>query len=193
MENMNAYDFDNTVFYGDSTAKFYIFELKRHPKIILKTPSLFGAFAKYYIFRKGSKTDFKQTMYRFLTCIKDIDGEVEAFWNINIDNIKPFYLEQKKTDDVIISASPEFLLFPVCKKLGLKYLIASRVDKNTGKYNGINCHGKEKVRRYYEEFGETDVEEFYSDSYSDTPMAEIAIKAFMVKKDEISPWDFEKK
>ena len=170
---MNAYDFDNTVFYGDSTAKFYIFELKRHPKIILKTPSLFGAFAKYYIFRKGSKTDFKQTMYRF----------------INIDNIKPFYLEQKKTDDVIISASPEFLLSPVCKKLGLKYLIASRVDKNTGKYNGINCHGKEKVRRYYEEFGETDVEEFYSDSYSDTPMAEIAIKAFMVKKDEISPWD----
>ena len=102
-------------------------------------------------------------------------------------------MEQKKTDDVIISASPEFLLSPVCKKLGLKYLIASRVDKNTGKYNGINCHGKEKVRRFYEEFGETDVEEFYSDSYSDTPMAEIANKAFMVKKDEITPWDFEKK
>lgn len=189
---MNAYDFDNTVFYGDSTAKFYFFELKRHPKIFLKTPSLFGAFTKYYIFKKGSKTDFKQTMYRFLTYINDIDGEVEAFWNINIDNIKPFYLEQKKTDDVIISASPEFLLSPVCNKLGLENLIASRVDKNTGKYDGINCHGKEKVRRFYEEFGETDVEEFYSDSYSDTPMAEIANKAFMVKKDEITPWDFEK-
>ena len=167
---MNAYDFDNTVFYGDSTAKFYFFELKRHPKIFLKTPSLLGAFTKY-----------------------DIDGEVKAFWNINIDNIKPFYLEQKKTDDVIISASPEFLLSPVCNKLGLENLIASRVDKKTGKYDGINCHGKEKVRRFYEEFGETDVEEFYSDSYSDTPMAEIANKAFMVKKDEITPWDFEKK
>ena len=187
---MNAYDFDNTIFYGDSTARFYAFELKRRPRIILKAPSLVSAFFKFYVFKKGSKTEFKQTMFRFLTCVKDIDGEVEDFWKANFDRIKPFYLKQKQNDDVIISASPEFLLSPVCEKLGLKYLIASNINKNTGVYSGINCHGKEKVRRFKEMFGNTCVEEFYSDSFSDTPMAEIAKNAFMVNKDEITPWDF---
>lgn len=187
---MNAYDFDNTIFCGDSTARFYAFELKRHPKILKKAPSLAGAFFRFYVFKKGNKTEFKQTMYRFLTCVKDIDGEVDAFWEANYNRIKPFYLKQKQNDDVIISASPEFLLSPACKKLGLNNLIASNVDKKTGRYDGINCHGKEKVRRFREKFGNAVIEEFYSDSYSDTPMAEAAKKAFMVKNDEITPWIF---
>ena len=49
------------------------------------------------------------------------------------------------------------------------------------------------MRRFREVFGQSSIDKFYSDSYSDTPMAEIANKAFMVKKDEITPWDFEKK
>ena len=30
---MNVYDFDKTIYYGDSTADFYLFCLKRHKKI----------------------------------------------------------------------------------------------------------------------------------------------------------------
>ncbi|MFR3285343.1 MAG: haloacid dehalogenase-like hydrolase [Clostridium fessum] len=47
-------------------------------------------------------------------------------------------------DDVIISASPEILLTEICKRLGIKYLIASKVEKITGKYYRENCYGKEK-------------------------------------------------
>ena len=65
---MNVYDFDKTIYGGDSTADFYLFSLKRHKKILLLAPSLFGAFLKFYLFKKGSKTDFKQVMYRFLKC-----------------------------------------------------------------------------------------------------------------------------
>lgn len=186
---MNAYDFDNTVFYGDSTARFYRFSLRRHPMILFKAPSLLRAFVRFYIAKKGSKTEFKQTMYRFLTCIPDIDSEVEAFWERNAARIKPFYLKQKRRDDVIISASPEFLLSPVCRRLKVGCLIASDVDKHTGVYAGVNCHGKEKVRRFCEHFGTVEPDEFYSDSHSDDPMAEISKKAYMVKKDKITPWE----
>ena len=55
---MNAYDFDKTVYYGDSTADFYLFCLKRHKKIITLAPSLLGAFLKFYVFKKGTKTEF---------------------------------------------------------------------------------------------------------------------------------------
>ena len=185
---MNVYDFDNTIFEGDSTARFFMFSLKRHPKIFGKVPSIIKAYTRFYLLKKGTKTEFKQTMYRFLTCIEDIDAELREFWEFNAERIKPFYLRQQRSDDVIISASPFFLLFPICKKLGINHLIASEVDPHTGVYTGENCHGEEKVRRFRECFKNAEIESFYSDSYSDTPMAEIADKAFMVKKDMVTPW-----
>ena len=60
---MNVYDFDKTIYYGDSTADFYLFCLKRHKKILTLAPSLLGAFLKFYVFKKGTKTDFKEKMY----------------------------------------------------------------------------------------------------------------------------------
>jgi HAD superfamily phosphoserine phosphatase-like hydrolase len=187
---MNAYDFDKTIYDGDSTADFYLFALKRHKKILTLAPSLLAAFVRFYVFKKGTKTEFKEKMYRFLRFC-DLEKDLEDFWKINQSKIKEFYIKQQRDDDVIISASPEFLLKPICKSLGIKHLIASRVDCKSGIYDGINCHGKEKVRRFYEELGEnTKIYSFYSDSYSDTPMAELAENAFIVKKDKIIKWQF---
>lgn len=184
---MNVYDFDNTIYKGDSTAHFYFFCLKRHPSMIKYIPSLAAGFAGYYIFKKGNKTHFKEKMYRFLKCI-DLEKDVNDFWDKHISNVKGWYLKQQKPDDVIISASSVFLLTTICQKLGIKYLIASPVDKKTGKYNGLNCHGEEKVRRFYEEFPNGKIDEFYSDSKSDTPLALIAKKAYLVKGNIISDW-----
>ena len=186
---MNVYDFDKTIYDGDSTADFYLFSLKRHKKIITLAPSLLGSVIKFYVFKKGTKTDFKQVMYRFLRYC-DIDRDIADFWEINQSKIKKYYMKQKKSDDVIISASPEFLLEPIIKKLDINTLMASSVDKHTGLYDGINCHGKEKVRRFYEVFPDGKIDEFYSDSYSDTPLAEIADKAYIVKGEELSEWIF---
>lgn len=187
---MNAYDFDKTIYDGDSTADFYLFSIKRHKKIITLLPSLLCAFIKFYVFKKGTKTQFKEKMYRFLNYC-DLNKDLDDFWSINKHKIKKFYLSNKKSDDVIISASPRFLLEPICNHLDIKTLIASEVDCKNGKYTGVNCHGEEKVRRFYSVFdSETKVNEFYSDSYSDEPMAKIAKKAFMVKKDKINNWQF---
>lgn len=188
---MNVYDFDNTIYNGDSTADFYLFSLKRHKKILLLLPSLLVGFIKFYVFRLGSKTDFKENMYKFLKFCS-IERDVEDFWNINESKIKNFYFDIQQSDDTIISASPEFLLKPICKKLNIKHLIASQVDKHTGKYNGINCHGEEKVRRFYAFFNEKSdlhIENFYSDSKSDLPLAKIAEKAYLVKKNKIYEWN----
>ena len=184
---MNAYDFDKTIYDGDSTADFYLFSLRRHKKILLLSPSLLIAFFRFYVLKKGTKTEFKEIMYRFLTHC-DIKKDVADFWKKNAVKIKKFYLAQKCADDVIISASPRFLLEPICRSLGLTRLIASEVDPQSGKYSGINCHGEEKVRRFREQFGNSVIEEFYSDSQSDLPMAKIAQNAFLVKGEKIEKW-----
>ncbi len=184
---MNVYDFDNTIYNGDSTADFYIFCLKRHKRIALLLPSLFSAFAKYYVFKKGTKTQFKETMYGFLKYC-DTDKDVKDFWDTHICNIKEWYKNSKKSDDVIISASPEFLLKPLEQKIGVT-VIASCVDKKSGKYTGVNCYYEEKVRRFYEKYPNAIIDNFYSDHYSDEPLANIAKKAYIVKKDDILNWN----
>ena len=52
--------------------------------------------------------------------------------------------------------------------------------------------GKEKVKRFYQVFKNGKIDNFYSDSKSDTPLAELADKAFIVKKNNITDWNFDK-
>ena len=184
---MNVYDFDKTIYHGDSTAHFYLYCLKTQPSVWKWLPYQ-GLCAIPFALGIMEKTKFKQRFYRFFKSVKDIDGTVEQFWKLHKKNIKSFYNETQREDDVIISASPYFLLEPIIKELGIKHLMASNVDKNTGVYDGINCHGKEKVRRFYEVFPDGVIEEFYSDSLSDSPLAEIAQKAIMVKDFDLLPW-----
>ena len=39
--------------------------------------------------------------------------------------------------------------------------MASKVDMHSGKYSGVNCHGKEKVKRFYEAFPDGKIDNFY--------------------------------
>ena len=85
------------------------------------------------------------------------------------------------------SASPEFLVRIPAQKLGVR-LLASRVDKHTGKTDGENCHGAEKVRRLHEAYPDVEIAEFYSDSRSDSPLAELAEHAYLVHGQTRTPW-----
>ena len=66
---MNVYDFDKTIYYGDSTADFYLFCLKRHKKILTLAPSLLGAFLKFYVFKKVQKLILKEKCTDFLPIV----------------------------------------------------------------------------------------------------------------------------
>ena len=189
---MNVYDFDKTIYVNDSSTDFFIFCLKRHPKILLQLPEILVATLKFYVFKKGSKTQMKTKIMGFVKNI-DYEKDIKDFWKKNKCKIKAFYKAQQKEDDVIISASPAFVLEPICKSLGIKHLICSDVDVNTGEFRRENCYNKEKVVRYKEIFGDAPINDFYSDSYSDTPLAELAKKAYIVKGEELIPWDFSKK
>lgn len=156
--------------------------------MLLSAPAMAWAFFLYILGAK-TKTQFKEKMYGFLRYIPETDSTVNAFWDANMKNIKKWYIDRKLENDVVISASPEFLLIPVCKRIGIKYLIASRVDKNTGKYDGENCHGGEKVGRLYEAIPDAVCDEFYSDSLSDAPIAKIAKTAKIIRGNEIIEWN----
>ena len=182
---MNVYDFDNTVISGDSSFLFYVWCLRRHPKILRRLPGV-----AYYAVRylKKDKQRFKQHMFGYLNDLPDPEREVSAFWDRNLSRVKAYYLRGKMEDDVIISASPLFLVAPAMARLGVKGVISSPVDMRTGVYGGLNCHGEEKVRRFKQEYPDAVVDGFYSDSLSDAPLSRLAKKAFLVKGDKLLPW-----
>lgn len=186
---MNTYDFDKTIFYPDSSYCFYLYCLKHHTRAMLKTLPRSIISGLRYASGKGNAKALKEQLFSFLPNIPDVDGVVKAFWEENRHRVAKWYLRQKRNDDLIISASPAFLLAPICKELGVR-LIATRMDKHSGKIDGENCHDKEKVRRFYAEYPGACTEAFYSDSLSDTPMAEIAQSAYIVRKEKLSPWPF---
>ncbi len=185
---MNVYDFDNTILRGDSTALFVLFCLRRHPGLLAMAP---GQLKSGLAFRLGwkDKQSFKEGLFAALMPrLADPEGEISAFWDENIGRVKAFYGRLHRPDDVVVSASPEFLILPACRRLGIGHALASPVDARTGLYRGGNCHGEEKVRRFREAFPEGRIESFYSDSHSDDPLAALAERAFLVKGERLLPW-----
>jgi len=81
---------------------------------------------------------------------------------------------------IIVTASPEFLVAPFARGLGADTLIATRIafdssDRATGKLEGPNCRGQEKVVRIKALLGEdVRLDAAYGDSDGDTQMLQLA-------------------
>ena len=184
---MNVYDFDNTILRGDSTARFFAYCLVHRPAMWLDLPGQ-AVNGLLFALKIREKQAFKERMLRFLTRIGDVDAAVAAFWEKNFRRVKAWYFQIHRDDDVVISASPEFIVRPALDRLGVKTLLGTHMNPLTGRITGRNCHGAEKVVRFHQEMGDAQVDEFYSDSLSDAPMARLAKKAFLVHGERLVPW-----
>ena len=183
---INIYDFDKTIYDGDSSIDFFKYCIKINKKCLRILPKLALAII-LYLLKIKEKEYLKSVFFSFIKYFSNLDKVVADFWNEHNSKIKDFYLKGRFKTDIIISASPEFLLKPVAKKYNFE-LIATKVDINSGKLIGKNCYGKEKVNRLLEEKRIKKINKFYSDSLNDTPLSKLANVAYLVKKEEIIKW-----
>ena len=183
---MNVYDFDNTILRGDSSARFFAWCLGHFPRMWADLPAQ-AANGLLFLLKLRPKQVFKQRMFGFLRLI-DAERAVPAFWRDNLPRVKDWYRAAHRPDDVVISASPAFLIRPACEALGISEVMGSPVDRHTGRFSGPNCHGAEKVRRFREVFPDGVIDNFYSDSHSDDPLAALAKHAWLVKGEKIKAW-----
>lgn len=180
MKKAIIYDFDKTIYSKETSMAFMFFFLKRHrsliPKFILNlTIILFNI------------KDLKKVKNIFFSIFKgmDIENDINLFWEKEMKNIYPYFFkeikENRKDADllILISASPDFLLEPIYKKLGFDILISTKYSNFT--LIGKNCKKNEKLKRL-NELGSFDVLCFYSDSLSDLPLFNIAKKKISINK-----------
>lgn len=175
---MNLYDFDKTVYLKDCTVEFWKHCLRRKPYLILGLPLQVLACLLFKLKLKPREY-FKEKFLFFIKHFKDINAEIELFWKKEEKNICDWFISTVKQDDIIISASPEFLVKPMADRYGVR-CIASEVDVKTGRFLSKNCKGKEKIARLAL-IGVTEAEKAFSDSKSDIPMLSLAKEGCIIK------------
>lgn len=188
-ESIYVYDFDETIYNGDSTKDFYRYCYKRYPQVRKYIFLQIWAVIKY-IFGFYKWTQLKSKWLGYIKYVDEIDLVVDQFWEEHKKKIKGWYLKRDHSNDVIISASPEFLLKKVCDYyLNVRLLIATKVDKKSGDILGLNCYGNQKVKRLREKIKNYQIKKFYSDSLSDEPLAKEADESYIVQGDKMKFWN----
>lgn len=190
MKKIDVYDFDGTIYDGDSTVDFFFYCLKRNKRII---PFCFNILGNGILMvgHVINLTEFKGRFLGFVKYINNIDDYLDGFWKENEHKICKYFLDnmKEKRQTFIISASPEFIIKPFSSKFDNVTLIGTLADKKTGKIKGINCKGEEKIKRLNKVISNYKIERFYSDSKADLPLVRISEKAYLVQHGKLSKFD----
>lgn len=186
---MRVFDFDNTIYDGESIMDIFLYFFRKDTKSIIK---IAPKFIKDFIRYKFDKITVEEAMKSYGGLFKDyclkydnINDEFEKFWDIHQKKIKKFYFEIQNEEDIVVSGCPHCLLKIICERIGIKHYIGSDIDPIKGEINNI-CYKERKIPVFRSVYGDVTIDEFYTDSFADKPMMDISQNVFMVKGEKIT-------
>ncbi len=186
---MRVFDFDNTIYDGESIMDIFLYFFKKDTKTIIKiAPKFIRDFIRY----KFDKITVQEAMESYGKVFKDycqkydnINDEFERFWDLNQNKIKQFYFDIQDEEDIVVSGCPYCLLKIICDRLGIKHYIGSDIDPIKGEINYI-CYKEHKLEVFRSVYGDAIIDDFYTDSMADKPMMDISKNVFMVDGNKIT-------
>lgn len=184
---MNVYDFDNTIYDGETLVDFILYYVKTDPKIWKYVPKLLWICFKdyFHLFTVEDAVDaYASFLEGYYTKVDTVERDIVKFWDENEHRIKPWYNEVRRDDDIIVSGTTDFILDEIMKRMGIKNYVGSSIDKKTGKFVRL-CFLDNKVKFFKELFPDAHIDNFYTDSMNDKAMMDIADHVFFVSGDKI--------
>ena len=201
---IDVYDFDGTIYDGDSTVDFTRFCLRRHPGVLAGLPKFLGtslllATGRRFIgtsvllaLGRRNLTQFKSVLFGEMAKRFSLEKEAELFWQDERTRAKLgrwFFDRPRDLPIVIASASPEFELQYAAKLLGVPTLIGTKCDVKTGALIGKNCKGEEKLRRIEQNIGPFEIRAMYTDdAKADGPLLAAAQEGYIVTHGVLVPF-----
>lgn len=182
---VNVYDFDDTIYRGDSGVNFFKYMFKK--KFFLVSLFILKSLPTciLYLFKRRDTKDIKDKLFGFIKYVPDIDLYVKSFWDREESKIKGWYLKQKKDNDVIITANYDFLIKEICSRLNIINLIATKYDFKSYKIIGLHSKGENKLILFKERYPDYIIDKTYSDSKKDIPLLRSGHPGYVVKGDEL--------
>lgn len=185
----DLYDFDKTAYPMDSETVFLFKNMLSRPWLWFLIPYQAVCITLYFL---GFGGKYKGKCFIFLRFV-DYKKAVERFWKKEEKKIYPlFRKENRDFPTVVCSASPDFLIRPICEKYGVDKLIATNMDPRTGKIIGLNCKDEEKIRRLAEALPGTVFRNVFSDDIkSDVHIFRLGKKCFHAEKGTLTEMSLE--
>lgn len=197
-----VYDFDKTLYDGETGVNFSVFYLKKYPVRSILFMMGYSKDLIFYLLKIIDLRALKERYFEFLErhSKEEVEELVAGFWETKRHKIYSWTREEleknKKECEMVIvsSASPLFLIENFLLSLGYDKVFGTNFvnDGKDGretfiaKIDGENNKGEEKVKKLDEwakENGfEYEIVKFYSDSLADKPLYDIACKKYWIKK-----------
>ena len=184
---MNVYDFDNTIYNGESFVDLFIMVLCKDPTLLRYVPTMISGIVQYKTGTLRLETALEQyskPFEEYVSALSDIDALVDEFWDKHMHKIKPFYDQVRSDDDLVISASPQIVVDEVCRRLGIKRCIGTQFDRKTGKLGRV-CFRENKIAAFREAYPDAHISALYTDSMHDKPLMDISDSVYFVKGNKI--------
>ena len=194
---MNVYDFDNTIYDGESGRDIFFYFFKLDPMGVFKYAGKFmEGFLKYKMDKiqiDDVKNEYGYMLKEYLARVDNLEEKLETFWDKHERKIKPFYETVRKDDDIILSACPEPMLKIMLNRMGIddSRFVGTEVDLKTGEIGRVN-YRENKVKSFCQLFPDSQIDDFYTDAMSDAPLMEMAKRVFLVDGDKITEFDYKK-
>ena len=187
-----AFDFDGTLTTRDSYTGFLAWRVGRL-RYLAGLLRLAPALLAYLIHRDRGRLKAVATKHFLKGVSRDeLDASARRYAEIHArkllrpDAVRAWKRWQAQGARlVIVTASPEPVVSPFARGLGCELLLGTRLefdgmDRITGRFDGPNCRGEEKVRRLRAVFGpEVHLEAAYGDTSGDRAMLTLAEEAGM--------------
>lgn len=181
---MNVYDFDNTIYDGESLVDFFLFCLtkKKFLSLYLPLASYLVVLYKLNLLPIEDVYNIASRMSSLVIRNKECaDSFIKEFWEKNSHKLKNYFLDKIHSTDIIITASPRILIEPIIDRLKTNNIICSEFNLETGEFEFV-CFRENKVIAFNELYPNAVIDEFYTDSFNDLPLMRLANKAYLVKR-----------
>ena len=179
---MNVFDFDGTLYRGESSVDLALFLMRDNHAIVGQLPSIFW---NLFLYKRclASRQQLEHAVNRFLkTAIRDGDDFnrlIALFWTNHQHKLNFDLVRRIRPEDVILTAGPRLLIEGIADKLHTRRIIGSEIDLSLKCLTWFNF-GSRKVVRYKMLCGGETAERFFTDSFNDRAMMEIARRVYLV-------------
>lgn len=184
---MNVYDFDNTIYDGETLVDYIMYFVKTDPKIWKYLPKLMVVAMKdkFHLFTVDQAvTAYADFLEGYYVTLDNPAKNIVDFWDKNQHRIKPWYKEVQRDDDIIVSGTLDFILEEIGRRIGFKNMVTSSIDMETGKFKRL-CFLENKVKLFHEMYPDAHIDNFYTDSMNDKAMMDLADHVYFVTGDKI--------
>ena len=181
---VKVFDFDNTLYRGESSLDFSLFMIRANKRILLYLPVIASNTIRYklcLVDRQELGDSINKYMKIIVRSKQEMLDLVEAFWAAHSSNLDRNMIARIRPEDIIITAGPDFLLDGIKERLHTQNIISSVVDLDRREILHFNFKDN-KVLRFRELYGDRKIDAFYTDSYNDKAMMDISEKVYLIKK-----------